>query len=136
MFWHLSIRGYLYTTFPPKFSPLAGHQQNGQSILRFVPYLHILPEGMIKTLGKIFREKSSLIEHVILNYRIGLSIKSFERYCSMFDFEPIVKEFFLFRPIYKTRFGITPKKIPHIPFIGECIALGYECLSCKGGEGK
>ena len=131
----LKIGGYLYTTFPPRFSPLAGHQQNGQSILRFVPYLHILPEGMIKTLGKIFRERSSLIEHVILNYKIGLSIRSFEGYCSMFGFEPVVKELFLFRPIYETRFGVTPIKIPHIPSIGECIALGCECLSRKGGEG-
>lgn len=131
----LKIGGYLYATFPPRFSPLAGHQQNGQSVLRFVPYLHLLPEGMIKTLGNLFREKSGLIEHVILSYNIGLSIRSFERYCSMFHFEPVVKELFLFRPIYKTRFGVTPRKIPPIPFIGEYIALGCECLSCKGGEG-
>ena len=118
--------GYLYTTFPPRFPPSAGHQQNGQSILRFVPCLHILPEGMIKALGKLFREKATLIEHVILNYNIGLSIKSFERYCSMFDFEPVVKELFLFRPIHETRFRVTPIRIPHLPFIGECIALGCE----------
>ena len=63
--------GYLYTTFPPRFSAFAGHQQYGQSILRFVPYLHMFPKGMIKALGKIFREKPSLIEHVILNYKIA-----------------------------------------------------------------
>ncbi|MFH1008584.1 MAG: class I SAM-dependent methyltransferase [Candidatus Latescibacterota bacterium] len=132
----LKMGGHLYTTFPPRFSPLAGHQQNGQSILRWVPYLHLLPAGMIRTLGRIFREKPALVEHVILNYRIGLSIRSFEKHCSMFNFRPVVKELFLLRPIYKTRFGIAARRVPHVPFVCKWIALGCECLSRKVGEGN
>ncbi len=40
--------GFLYITFPPKFSGFAGHQQNGKTVLRYIPYLHLLPSVVIK----------------------------------------------------------------------------------------
>jgi SAM-dependent methyltransferase len=124
----LKKNGYLYVTFPPKFSGFAGHQQNGISILRFVPYLHLLPEWIIKVLGKFFKERSRLVESVMLNYNVGLTIRDFEKYYSQFNFLPIRKELFLFRPIYKLRFNISPRKIPNVPFIREFIAFGCEYL--------
>ena len=122
----LKKNGYLYVTFPPRFSGFAGHQQNGKSVLRFVPYLHLLPEWTIRILGKIFKERINLIESVVLNYKEGLSIRAFEKYYSKFNFKPVVKELFLFRPIYKIRFIVTPRKVPNIPFIREFIAFGCE----------
>jgi len=129
----LKKNGYLYITFPPRFSGFAGHQQNGISILRFVPYLCLLPEWIIRLLGKIFKERSGLMEIVILNYKIGLTIQAFEKYYYKFNFQPIREEFFLFRPIYKLRYNITPRKIPNIPLIREFIAFGCECLLQKDG---
>jgi len=124
----LKKNGYLYITFPPKYSGFSGHQQNGKSILRFVPYLHFLPDFIIRFLGKIFKEKNILIERVILNYKDGLSIRAFENYYSKFNLIPVVKELYIFRPIYKIRFKVSPIKVPNIPLVREFIAFGCEYL--------
>jgi len=132
----LNDDGYLYVTFPPRFSPFAGHQQNGRSVLRFVPYLQLLPAVVIRGLGKLFAEHGYLIDYVILNYRVGLTIRAFEKYYTRFGFTPVVKELFLTRPIYKTRHGLTPRRLPNIPVLREVISLGCECLLRKRGCGE
>jgi SAM-dependent methyltransferase len=127
----LNTEGYLYITFPPKYSGFAGHQQNGKSLLRYIPYLHLFPRQMIRFLGRMVNERANLIEGVISNYEDGLSIKMFERYLTMYKFTSVVKDLFLFRPIYKIRFNVSPKKIPNIPILREFIAFGCECLITK-----
>jgi SAM-dependent methyltransferase len=129
----LNADGHLYVTFPPRFSPFAGHQQHGRSLLRGVPYLHLLPAGAIRALGRALKERPEFVESVVENYRIGLSIRSFERYCSLFNLEPVAQSLFLVRPIYQTRFALTPRRAPNIPFVREVIALGCECLLRKAG---
>ncbi len=127
----LNDNGRLYITFPPRFSGFAGHQQNARSFLKIIPYLHLLPDRLLRLLGRMLRENPALIESVILNYHQGLSIRSFERYCRQYGFQPVVKELFLFRPVYKTRFNLTPAKIPNIPLVREILAFGCECLLQK-----
>jgi len=124
----LKKNGYLYVTFPPRFSGFAGHQQNGSSILRFVPYLHLLPGWLIRFLGSMFKERPALIENVILNYKVGLTIRAFEKYCSKYNFQPIIKDMFLFRPIYQLRYNLSPFKMANIPLIREFSVFGCECL--------
>ena len=124
----LNKNGYLYITFPPRFSGFAGHQQNCRSILKIVPYLHLLPDVIIRLLGKILKEDPDRIKGVINNYRIGLSIRTFEKYYKSFNFKPIVKELFLSRPVYKIRFGAKIIKVPNIPFLREIFAFGCEYL--------
>jgi SAM-dependent methyltransferase len=123
--------GYLYVTFPPKYSGFAGHQQNGKSPLRYMPYLHLLPNKMIRLLGKWLAEKPNIIEGVIVNYETGLSIKVFEDFLVKYNFTPVVKELFLFRPVYKVRFNVPPVKIPNIPVLREVIAFGCEYLMTR-----
>jgi len=127
----LKPNGFLYITFPPKFSAFAGHQQNLKSTLRFFPYLHILPDWLVRMLGKLFNEKTGQIEAVILNYHNGLTINAFEKYYSRFNFKPIVKELFLIRPIYQVRFDLSPRRIPSVPLFSEILATGCEYLLTK-----
>ena len=127
----LARGGHLYVTFPPRYSAFAGHQQHARSILRSIPFLHLLPKAMIRTLASMLRESPELAENVIANYRVGLSIRCFERYCHLFDFEPVVRELFLVRPIYRTRFGLRPRRLPNIPLLREVAALGCEYLMRK-----
>jgi len=127
----LNKNGYLYITFPPRFSGFAGHQQNGRSVLRFMPFLHLLPNFLIKTMGKIFNEKTVIIDSAIRNYRDGLTISAFEKYYSQFNFRPVVKELYLFRPIYKMRYNLSPRRFPNIPLLREFMAFGCECLLQK-----
>lgn len=123
--------GYLYITFPPKFSGFAGHQQNGKTILRYIPYLHLLPVPLIKLLAKIFKEKPQVISQVILNYKVGLTISHFTRLYRTYKFTPIVKDLFLIRPIFQLRFNLTPRRIPALPLLSEFLAFGCEYLLRK-----
>ena len=130
----LNINGFLYITFPPRFSGFAGHQQNAKSILRFVPYLHLLPNFVIRLLGKMFDEKSEFTESILLNYRIGLTISAFNKFYSQSHFKAMVKDLFLFRPIFKIRFNITPRKFPNILLLREFFAFGCEYLLQKTSD--
>lgn len=125
--------GRVYITFPPRFSAFAGHQQNARSFLRAVPYLHLLPQRALSALCRALREEPRLAESVKSNYRIGLSIRSFERYCARFHFRPVRRSLFLLRPIYGTRYGLrlAPRRTLDVPLVREVITLGCEYLLQK-----
>ena len=127
----LNEGGYLYITFPPRFSGFAGHQQNCRTILKVFPYLHLLPDFLIRLLGKGLNENPQQIKAVIENYRVGLSINAFEKYYKKHGYSPIVKGLFLSRPIYKVRFGVRTIRVPNIPLFRELFAFGCEYLLIK-----
>jgi len=123
--------GFLFVSFPPRFSGFAGHQQVGRSVLRYLPYYHLLPNFLIKGLGKMLNEREFVIKNAIHNYKIGLSIRAFERYYKSSGLEVVQKELFLFRPLYKIRFNVNPRKFPNIPVLREVFAFGCETLLKK-----
>jgi len=127
----LKSGGFLYITYPPKFSGFGGHQQVSRSCIRYLPYFHLLPSVIIRTIGKILREKPHIIDNIISFKRTGLRINQFEEYCYHHGFKPVVRELFLSRPIYKTRFRIKARRLPNIPFLREVSALGCEYLLKK-----
>jgi 2-polyprenyl-3-methyl-5-hydroxy-6-metoxy-1,4-benzoquinol methylase len=127
----LAENGHIYITFPPRFSGFAGHQQNGRTLLRFFPYLHLLPEFVIRFLGKILHEKPAVTEAVIHNYKIGLTISSFNKFVRNKGFKVVKRDLFLFRPIYKIRFGVPTLRFLNIPVLREFLAFGCECLLSK-----
>jgi SAM-dependent methyltransferase len=126
----LNDDGYLFITFPPRFSGFAGHQQNGRTLMKYIPYIHFLPNFLIRFLGKLLNEKMKLIEHIIENYKIGLSINKFEYFYKKYSFK-IKQDLYLSRPIYQLRFGIKPIKVPNIYGIRELISFGCESLLQK-----
>ena len=123
--------GFLYITFPPRFSGFAGHQQNGRTYLKMIPYLHLLPANLLRVLGRTMKEKPHVIEAAILNYRIGLTIRRFKKYYSEFNFQPYQAHLYLFRPIYQFRFNLNPVKFPDIPVLREFLSFGCEYLLQK-----
>lgn len=128
--------GFLYVSFPPKFSPFGGHHQNGNSFLRYIPYLHLLPPFFLRLFGKIAKESPHIIEYAILNFQNGLTISQFETLCQKFGFRPIVKGLYLVRPIFQLRLGMKPLRFPSIPILREFLSLGCEWLVRKvGSEG-
>lgn len=123
--------GFLFISFPPRFSAFAGHQQNGKTYLRFFPYLHLLPISIIRLLGRLLKERPALIENVIENYQVGLSIRKFDKLYTTYKFEKIKNDFFLFRPIFKIRFGLPTLRFPNILVAKEFMAFGCEALLQK-----
>lgn len=130
----LENKGYLYITFPPKYSGFAGHQQNCRSIMKHIPYIHILPGFLIRMLGRLLNEKQNSIEGIIRNFKDGLTIHTFEKLYTKHRFHSIVKELFIFRPVFKIRFNLNPQKIPNIPLLREFTAFGCEYLLQKFEE--
>lgn len=125
--------GYLYISFPPKYSPFAGHQQIAKSYLKVIPYLHLFPTRILKSFAKYYSEDENFVDEIKLHYKTGMKIGKFEELCSMKKFIPVKKELFLFRPIYGFRFGLPKIKLPNIPLIREVISFGYEVLLKKVG---
>jgi SAM-dependent methyltransferase len=135
VFTHLSALlrpdGFIYITFPPRSSPFGGHQQNGRSMLRRIPYLHLLPPPVIRALGKAAGEDPNIIDSIITQRNIGISIRQFEELCEVHGYRFLRKELFLFRPVFQVRYGIPIRRMPDIPAVREFLALGCECLLQK-----
>jgi SAM-dependent methyltransferase len=123
--------GYAYITFPPRFSPFAGHHQNGRSILRYVPYLHLLPLPVLRFLGRRLDEHPHIIAGAAANFKNGLSISRFLKWCGQSGFRVLDKGLFLIRPVYTTRFGLRPLRICDVPLLREMWTMGCECLVKK-----
>jgi len=123
--------GYLYITFPPKFSAYGGHQQNVRSLIRFIPFFHLLPEPAARKTGQWLKEKSQTIEQILQIYEDGLTIHEFEKLCFQYGLTIKIKELFFSRPIFKTRFGLPVIRFPNLPHLREVLACGCEYLLQK-----
>jgi len=127
----LKSGGYLFISFPPKYSPFAGHQQIGWSFMKMVPYLHLLPTGVLNFLAAKLKERPGYIEEIKYNYFTGMGIGKFEKFIKKLKYRVIQKDHFLFRPVYKGRFGLPQAKLPGIPLIREFCTFGYEIFLKK-----
>jgi 2-polyprenyl-3-methyl-5-hydroxy-6-metoxy-1,4-benzoquinol methylase len=127
----LNPNGYLFMSFPPKRSPFAGHQQIGRSLMKAVPYLHVLPASFLKICARILKEDSGYIDEIKHHFSTGCTISEFERQSKTKFFVPTKKDLFLFRPIYALRFGLPTIKLPNIPLLREYISMGCEVLLQK-----
>jgi SAM-dependent methyltransferase len=123
--------GFLFVSFPPKYSPFAGHQQIGWSFMKMIPYLHILPAKILNTMAVKLKERPGYIEEIKYNYFTGMGIHRFEMFIKALKYRVIQKDHFLFRPVYKGRFGLPQVKLPGIPLLREFCTFGYEILLKK-----
>ena len=123
--------GHIFITFPPLYSPFAGHQQNGHTLIAKTPYIHLLPVRLFKFFAKTLNENPSVIDDIIFNRANGLSIKSFFLLCAKHDLNLLDFNLFLFRPIFQIRFGLSPRKFPNMPIIREFFSLGCETILKK-----
>lgn len=118
----LAPSGQVFFGFPPWQMPFGGHQQVClKKISSVLPYYHLLPTFIYKKLLKLFGEPKSKIDELIEIKETGISIERFERIVANSDFKIKNKTHFLFNPIYKYKFGLTPRKqvgfITHLPYL-------------------
>ena len=127
----LNENGYLFISFPPKFSPFAGHQQIGKSFLKTMPYLHLVPAILLRPTAKLFGENDGYVDEIKLHFSTGCSIRELENQYRAKNFSVVKKEFFFFRPVYLVRFGLPIFRLPGIPILREIISFGCESLLQK-----
>ncbi|MDP4285879.1 MAG: methyltransferase domain-containing protein [Bacteroidota bacterium] len=105
----LTPSGVIYFGFPPWQMPFGGHQQMCQSLLSKVPYFHLLPKSLYKSVFKLFNEPEPVIESLLEVKETGISIERFEKIVKKTGFQVISKTHYLINPIYEWKFGWRPK---------------------------
>jgi SAM-dependent methyltransferase len=129
--------GILFISFPPWHMPFGGHQQICSSkILSFVPYLHLLPTVVYRRVLKLFNEPEWKIGELLGIKQTGISLKMFERLASRTGYQIIRRELFLVNPIYRYKFGLTPRRqyklITALPYLRDFFTTGcYYLLKPK-----
>ncbi|HPC35212.1 MAG TPA: class I SAM-dependent methyltransferase [Candidatus Marinimicrobia bacterium] len=98
--------GRLYISFPPKYSPFAGHQQGLPSWLHRIPYLFLLPDKLYSAILKSRKIRAYIISNMLATKHSRLSINQFEKMVRENGFRILKKDFFLIRPRFKYHYGI------------------------------
>ncbi len=133
----LAPGGKIFFGFPPWQMPFGGHQQICNSkFLHLVPYIHLLPRFLYKGILKLFKEPQGIVDELMDIKSTGISLERFERICAQNDYKIVNKTLFLFNPIYKYKFKLTPRKqfgiISAIPYFRNYFTTcGYYLIEKK-----
>lgn len=117
----LRTGGQIFFGFPPWYMPFGGHQQTCSKKMGMMPYYHILPKPLYKSVLKMIGEPESIIKDLEEIYDTRITIERFERIVKQSGLDVKKKQHYLFNPIYKYKFGVKPRKqtpvISAIPFV-------------------
>ncbi len=106
----LSPAGIIFFGFPPWRMPFGGHQQVcRKKWLSVLPYYHILPDFLYKSILRAGGEHPVIIEELMEIKSTRISIGRFESIVRQSGLNIKYKEHFLINPIYKYKFGLKPK---------------------------
>lgn len=101
--------------FPNWFMPFGGHQQICKSkFLSKLPYFHLFPNWLYKSMLRWFGENKTTIEALLEIKQTGINIERFERILKNQNYRIDKKRFYFINPNYEVKFGLKPKVIPSI----------------------
>lgn len=107
----LKKNGVVFFGFPPWRMPFGGHQQIAVSKIGKLPYYHILPRGIYRTiLKKILKEPETTVTNLMEVYDTRISISRFEKIIKANNYKIIRRQLYLINPIYKYKFGLSARK--------------------------
>jgi len=133
----LKPTGIFFLGFPPWQNPFGGHQQMCKSrFLSKLPYFHILPTPIYKSILKLFGEKEAKIEGLLEIKETGITIERFEKIIKKHNYKIDKKTFYFINPDYETKYNLKPRKqlklISSIPFLRNfTITTNYYLISIK-----
>ena len=117
----LNKDGIIFLGFPPWQMPFGGHQQLSQNSLSKIPYFHLFPRPIYKSILKLFKEKDHVVNDLLEIKDTGISIERFEKIVKKTNYKVVDKIHYLFNPIYEYKFNIKPKKqnklVSKIPYL-------------------
>ncbi len=128
--------GKLFLGFPPWYNPFGGHQQICNSkFLSKVPFFHILPKPIYKSVLKIFGESDNRISGLLEIKETGITIERFLRILKKEQYVIDKMVFYFINPNYETKFGLKPRKawkpLSNIPFIRNFFTTAVYCVVSK-----
>lgn len=117
----LNDKGVIYFGFPPWYMPFGGHQQICERKIGMMPYYHILPKPLYKSVLKLIGESEGNIKELMDIHDTQISIERFERIIKNAALKVVDKQHYLINPIYQYKFGWKPRKqlpvITAIPYL-------------------
>ncbi|MBC8146548.1 MAG: class I SAM-dependent methyltransferase [Bacteroidetes bacterium] len=122
----LNQEGKLFISFPPKYSPFAGHQQNSSRILGKLPFLHLLPTLLYRLFLMFVLEKKEKIDSLLEIKKTRISINKFEGILSRTKLKITLRNLYFIRPCFKYRWGLNRRIniFGFLPIIREIFTLG------------
>ena len=113
--------GVIFFGFPPWYMPFGGHQQICDSKLSKIPFIHLLPKALYKSLLEKNNERTRIVDEMLEIKETQISIEQFERYSKQTGYRIIKRQLYLINPIYKYKFGLKARKqlslLSGIPFL-------------------
>lgn len=129
--------GVVFFAFPPWQNPFGGHQQICENkFLSVLPYFHLLPIPIYRSVLKLFGESDGKIDGLLEIKETGISLERFERLAKKNGYVSQLKTLYLINPNYEVKFGIKPRKLTRllgeIPYLRDYITTcGYYILGLK-----
>ena len=122
-------------TFPPFYSPFGLHQQVLlNTLLRFVPYLSLIPRDLIKVLVDGESNNKENVDELLSLYDSKKTISMFYKLINSNGYSVLDEKFFHIRPSHQIRYGlktIESRLLWHIPIIRELLITGTVFLINK-----
>ena len=123
--------GHIFVSFPPYYSPFGGHQHEAGNGVRFVPFIHYVPDGLFYHLSRFrdtpYMSAESTLADIRSVRQTRLTLSKAERAFEEAGLRIETQEFFLFRPEFQVRYGLSSWSVPFIqrlPVVREVATLG------------
>ncbi|WNJ16367.1 class I SAM-dependent methyltransferase [Pontibacter sp. G13] len=122
----LKPEGKIFFGFPPWRMPFGGHQQtNKNKFLAMLPWYHLFPRSIYSAILKAGGETDKQVEDMLEIKDTGINLGRFEKILKQDNWEVLERTLFLFNPIYRYKFGLTPREqfpiLGDIPFVRDFV---------------
>ncbi len=118
---------------------LRGAPQLASNVLRFLPYVHYLPERAVLPLMHVednaYMSRAQALEDLTSVRRTRLTIGRFEQVISRTALRRVARSFYLLRPEYRVRYGtpvIELRGLGRVPGVRELLVMGAYYLLQAG----
>ena len=108
----LAEEGIIFWGFPSWQMAFGGHQQIcHHKVVSSLPFIHLLPTALYRTLLKSFQEPDSCIDELIEIKRCRMSIETFEQLSRRNGYHIADRQLWLINPHYQHKFHLRPRKL-------------------------
>jgi ubiquinone/menaquinone biosynthesis C-methylase UbiE len=119
---YLSPDGVIFTAFPAWEMPFGGHQQICRGkVCSHLPFIHLLPNLLYKSLLKVCGEKEDTISELMNIKETRTSVEMFHHIAKKSSYKIIDETFYFINPHYEVKFGLHPRKlykpIGYVPYV-------------------
>lgn len=126
----------IFIGFPPWQNPFGGHQQVCNSkFLSKLPYFHILPRRIYKSVLKFFGETTE-VESLLEIKDTRITIERFKRIIKAEKYNVLKKTYYFINPNYEVKFKLKPRRqldiINQMPYIRNYFVTTCYYLLSKG----